>query len=126
MICKKQTSLFLLKKVSSKLLVEKIVTFKMNVLVLISRDEFPHSSVWVKEESLFSNNLQSLFLIALEREYRQWKSGARIVKLIQIQNHTYIINLTNLENNAWIYVQEYDWDQEGVLLETWFLVDYVI
>ena len=28
--------------------------------------------------------------------------------------------------NAWIYVFEDNWDQDGVLLETWFLADYDI
>ena len=32
----------------------------------------------------------------------------------------------NLENYASIYVQEHDWYQDGLLLETWFLVDYDI
>ena len=32
----------------------------------------------------------------------------------------------NLENYAWIYVHEDDWDKNGVLLETWFLADYGI
>ena len=32
----------------------------------------------------------------------------------------------NLENCAWIYVHEDDLDQDGVLLETWFLSDYDI
>ena len=33
---------------------------------MISRDGFPYSNVWVKEESVISNNLQSIFLIALK------------------------------------------------------------
>ena len=32
----------------------------------------------------------------------------------------------NLENFAWIYVHEDDWDQDGVLLEIWFLAGYDI
>ena len=38
----------------------------MSELVIISRDGFPYSNVWVKEESVFSNNLQSIFLISAE------------------------------------------------------------
>ena len=48
------------------------------------------------------------------------------MKLIQLQNPTYIIDSVNLEYYVWIYVQEDDWDQDGVLLETWFLADYDI
>ena len=29
----------------------------------------------------------------------------------------------NLENYAWIYVHEDNWNQDAVLVETWFLVD---
>ena len=36
------------------------------------------------------------------------------------------MDLANLENYAWIYGHEDDWDQGGVLLETWFLADYDI
>ena len=32
----------------------------------------------------------------------------------------------NLENCVWIYGREDDWDQDGVLLEIWFLPDYKI
>ena len=32
----------------------------------------------------------------------------------------------NLENYAWIYIREDDWDQDVVLLEIWFLADYNI
>ena len=35
---------------------------------MISIDGFPYSNVWVKEESVFSNNLQSIFLIVLKKE----------------------------------------------------------
>ena len=38
----------------------------MSELVIISRDGFPYSNVWVKEESVFSNNLQSIFLISAQ------------------------------------------------------------
>ena len=48
------------------------------------------------------------------------------MKLIQLQHRTYIMDSANLENYAWIYVHEDDWDQDGVLLETWFLADYNI
>ena len=30
----------------------------------------------------------------------------------------------NLENHTWIYVHEDDWDQDEVLLETWFYANY--
>ena len=32
----------------------------------------------------------------------------------------------NFENYAWIYVPEDDSDQNGILLEIWFLADYDI
>ena len=32
----------------------------------------------------------------------------------------------NLEDYVWIYIDEDDWDQDGVLLETWFPADYDI
>ena len=32
----------------------------------------------------------------------------------------------NFKNDAWIYVHEDDWDQDGTLIETWFLADYDI
>ena len=35
---------------------------------MISKDGFPYNNVWVKEESVISNNLQSMFLIVLRRE----------------------------------------------------------
>ena len=46
--------------------------------------------------------------------------------LIQLQNRTYIMDSTNLQNCAWVYVHKDDWDQDGVFLETWFLADYDI
>ena len=39
---------------------------------------------------------------------------------------SHIMDSANLENYAWIYVHEGDWDQDGVLLGTWFLADYDI
>ena len=62
-----------LKKASSNLLVDKIkliVPFRMSELVLILRDGSPFKNVSVKEESVFFNNLQSIFLIVLRREDR--------------------------------------------------------
>ena len=35
---------------------------------MISKDRFPYSKARVKEESVISNNLQSIFLIVLRRE----------------------------------------------------------
>ena len=35
---------------------------------MISKDGFPHSNVRATEESIISNNLQSIFLIVLRRE----------------------------------------------------------
>ena len=32
----------------------------------------------------------------------------------------------NYKNYTWIYVHEDEWDQDKVLLETWFLADYDI
>ena len=29
----------------------------------------------------------------------------------------------NLENYLWVYIPEVDWDQDGALLETWFIAD---
>ena len=69
----KKNWLFFLKRASSNLLVDKIksiVAFKMSELVMISKDGFPYNNVWVKEESVISNNLQSMFLIVLRREDR--------------------------------------------------------
>ena len=66
----------------------------MSELVIISRDGSPYSIVCVKEESVFFNNLQSIFLIVLRREdqlFCKWESGARNLKLIQLQNRTYYI-----------------------------------
>ena len=50
--------------------IKSIVAFKMSELVMISKDGFPYNNVWVKEESVISNNLQSMFLIVLRREDR--------------------------------------------------------
>ena len=54
---------------SSNPLVDKIKSievFKMSEVLL--RDEFPSSSIRVKEESLFPTDLQSIFLKELRRE----------------------------------------------------------
>ena len=48
------------------------------------------------------------------------------MELTQLQHRTYIMDSANLENYAWIYVREDDWDQGGVFLEIWFLADYDI
>ena len=50
--------------------IKSTVAFKMSELIMISKDGFPYSNVWVKEESVISNNLQSMFLIMLRREDR--------------------------------------------------------
>ena len=42
----------------------------MNELVIISKVVFPYSNVLVKEKSVVSNNLQSMYLIVLRREDR--------------------------------------------------------
>ena len=42
----------------------------MSELVMISKYGFPYSNVLVKEESVISSNLQSMFLIVLRREDR--------------------------------------------------------
>ena len=74
----------------------------MSELVLLSRDVFPYRSARIKEESVFSNILRSIFLIVLRREYRSFlqmgQRGARNVKLIQRQNRIYITGSANLEN----------------------------
>ena len=67
----KDIGYFCKKRASSNLLVDKIkskVVFNMSELVMISKDGFPYSNIWVKEESVISNNLQSIFLIVLRRE----------------------------------------------------------
>ena len=101
----------------------------MSELVIISKDGFPYSKLWVQEKSPISNNVQSIYLIVLRgrNDYCcKWDSGARNVKLIQLQHHTYIMDSVNLENYAWIYVHKDDRDQDGVLLEIWFFADYDI
>ena len=92
-----------LKRASSNLLVGKIksrVAFKMSELVMTSKDGFPYSNAWVKEESVISNNLQSTFVIVLRREDHccKWDNGARNSNLIQLQCRTYIMDSANLEN----------------------------
>ena len=49
---------------------KSIVAFKMSELVMTSKGGLPYSNVWVKEESVISNNLESIFLIVLKRENR--------------------------------------------------------
>ena len=44
------------------------MAFKMSELVMISKDGFPYSNVWVKEDSVISNNLQTIFPTELRRE----------------------------------------------------------
>ena len=50
--------------------IKSIVAFKTSELVMISKDGFPYNNVCVNEESVISNNLQSMFLIVLRREDR--------------------------------------------------------
>ena len=101
----------------------------MSELVKISKDEFPYSKVWVKEESVISNNFQLIFLIVLRREDRSLFYMGQLSKkcVVDSTSAPHLHNgSANLENYAWIYVHEDDWDQDGVLLETWFLADYDI
>ena len=49
---------------------KSIIAFKMSELVMISKDAFPYSKVWRKEESVISNYFQWEFLIVLRREDR--------------------------------------------------------
>ena len=74
---------------SSNFLVDKIkpiVAFRMNELVLISRDVFPYKSVCVKEESVFSNYLQSIFLIVLRWENRSLLSIGQQSKKCEVDS----------------------------------------
>ena len=100
----------------------------MSELVKISKDEFPYSKVWVKEDSVISNNFQLIFLIVLRREDRSLFYMGQLSKKCVVDS-TSAPNLHssgNLENYAWIYVHEDDWDQDGVLLGTSFLANYDI
>ena len=65
----------------------------MNELVMISKDEFPYSNVWVKEESVISNNLRLMFLIVLRREDRsllcmgQWSKKCVVDSTLALHLH---------------------------------------
>ena len=84
---------------------------------MLSKDGFPYSNVLVKEESVISNNLQSIFLILLRREDRN-------VKLIQLQHRTYIMDSANLETMLEFMFTKMTETKTEVLLETLFLADY--
>ena len=94
-----------------------IVAFEKSELVMLSKDGFPYSNVLVKEESVISNNLQSIFLILLRREDRN-------VKLIQLQHRTYIMDSANLETMLEFMFTKMTETKTEVLLETLFLADY--
>ena len=93
------------------------MAFEKSELVMISKDGFPYSNVLVKEESVISNNLQSLFLMLLRREDRN-------VKLIQLQHRTYIMDSANLETMLEFMFTKMTETKTEVLLETLFLADY--
>ena len=67
---------------------------------MISKDGFPYNNVWVKEESVISNNLQSMFLIVLRREDRsllymgQWSKK-------------YVVDSTSASALHLLYVSQY-------------------
>ena len=84
---------------------------------MISKDRFPYSKARDKEESVISNNLQSIFLILLRREDRN-------VKLIQLQHRTYIMDSANLETMLEFMFTKMTETKTEVLLETLFLADY--
>ena len=44
--------------------IKSIVAFKMSELVVITRDGCPYSNVWVEEELVISNDLQSILNIS--------------------------------------------------------------
>ena len=93
------------------------MAFEKSELVMLSKDGFPYSNVLVKEESVISNNLQSIFLILLRREDRN-------VKLIQLQHRTYILDSANLETMLEFMFTKMTETKTEVLLETLFLADY--
>ena len=93
------------------------MAFEKSELVMISKDGFPYSNVLVKEESVISNNLQSIFLMLLRREDRN-------VKLIQLQHRTYIMDSANLETMLEFMFTKMTETKTEVLLETLFLADY--
>ena len=97
--------------------IKSIVAFEKSELVMLSKDGFPYSNVLVKEESVISNNLQSIFLILLRREDRN-------VKLIQLQHRTYILDSANLETMLEFMFTKMTETKTEVLLETLFLADY--
>ena len=97
--------------------IKSIVAFEKSELVMLSKDGFPYSNVLVKEESVISNNLQSIFLILLRREDRN-------VKLIQLQHRTYIMDSANLEIMLEYMFTKMTETKTEVLLETLFLADY--
>ena len=97
--------------------IKSIVAFEKSELVMLSKDGFPYSNVLVKEESVISNNLQSIFLILLRREDRN-------VKLIQLQHRTYIMDSANLETMLEFMFTKMTETKTEVLLETLFLADY--
>ena len=93
------------------------MAFEKSELVMLSKDGFPYSNVLVNEESVISNNLQSIFLILLRREDRN-------VKLIQLQHRTYILDSANLETMLEFMFTKMTETKTEVLLETLFLADY--
>ena len=97
--------------------IKSIVASEKSELVMLSKDGFPYSNVLVKEESVISNNLQSIFLILLRREDRN-------VKLIQLQHRTYIMDSANLETMLEFMFTKMTETKTEVLLETLFLADY--
>ena len=97
--------------------IKSIVAFEKSELVMLSKDGFPYSNVLVNEESVISNNLQSIFLILLRREDRN-------VKLIQLQHRTYIMDSANLETMLEFMFTKMTETKTEVLLETLFLADY--
>ena len=60
---------------------------------MISKDGLPYSNVSVKEESVISNNLQSIFLIVLRREDRsllqtgQWSKKCEVDSTLALHLH---------------------------------------
>ena len=84
----------------------------MSELVLISRDLFLYNTVWVKDVSLFSNNLLSiLYNSAQERGLiivvmGQWSNKCEVASTSKSHLHN---GFSDLENYAGIYVLEGDW-----------------
>ena len=74
--------------------IKSIVAFKMSELVTISKDGYQKiSKRWVKEEPVISDNLQSMFLIALRREDRsllcmgQWSKKCVVDSTLALHLH---------------------------------------